>query len=75
MPDGKVEPNESGLRRHAGNATPAEQATAFAVLVDPSTALEDPEGVREWGARLAGVECARVESAVTDPSSLRPWMP
>ena len=70
----------SGLRRHGDNAPAVEQAMALAVLIELSTALEEPERVPEWGARLRQLslttqERREVESAVADPTLLRRWMP
>jgi catechol 2,3-dioxygenase-like lactoylglutathione lyase family enzyme len=65
----------SGLRRHGDTASPVEQATAFAVLIELSVALDEP--VAEWGARLGGLtltaeERRQVRSAVADPDLLAP---
>jgi hypothetical protein len=70
----------SGLRRHGESAPAVQQAMALAVLVELSTLLEEPERVPEWGARLrqlslSAQERRQVESAVTDPTLLEPWMP
>lgn len=70
----------SGLRRHGQSAPAVEQAVALAVLIELSTDLEEPERVPEWGLRLGQLslsprERRRVESAVADPTLLRPWMP
>jgi hypothetical protein len=70
----------SGLRRHGDTAPAAQQAVALAMLIELSTALEEPERVPEWGARLRHIslteeERRHVESAVADPALLAPWMP
>ncbi|BCB76912.1 hypothetical protein GCM10022251_48350 [Phytohabitans flavus] len=70
----------SGLRRHGDSASTVDQAVALAVLIELSTALEQPERVPEWGARLSQLvltaqERREVESAVADPTQLAPWMP
>ncbi|MFU8874329.1 glyoxalase [Micromonospora sp. SL4-19] len=70
----------SGLRRHGDGALAVEQAVALAVLIELSTALEEPERVPEWGARLRQLvltmdERSQVESAVADPRLLEHWMP
>jgi hypothetical protein len=70
----------SGLRRYGDTASAAEQATALAVLIELSTALEEPKRVAVWGARLQQLvlttdERRQVESAVADPTLLEPWMP
>ena len=49
----------SGLRRHGDSASPVEQATALAALIELSTALDKPEQVAEWGARLGGLDAER----------------
>ncbi|GAA3213927.1 glyoxalase [Dactylosporangium siamense] len=69
----------SGLRRHGDTASAVERATALAVLIELSTALDEPDRVAEWGARLGGVtlteeERRQVESAVADPTLLAPWL-
>lgn len=69
----------SGLRRHGDSATPVEQATALAALIELSTALDEPEQVAEWGARLGALtltadERGQVEAAVADPALLAPWL-
>ena len=68
----------SGLRRHGDTASPVEQATALAVLIELSTAFEAPQRVAEWGARLGRItltedERRQVGSAVADPGLLAPW--
>ncbi|GAA4264055.1 VOC family protein [Dactylosporangium darangshiense] len=70
---------QSGLRRHGDSAPAAQQAMALAVLIELSTALEEPERVPEWGARLRQLslttqERRQVESAVADPTLLERWM-
>jgi hypothetical protein len=70
----------SGLRRHGDSASTVEQAVALAMLIELSTALEEPERLLEWGARLGQLvltteERRRVESAVADPTLLKRWMP
>lgn len=70
----------SGLRRHGGSAPAVEQAVALAALIELSTALEEPERVPEWGARLRQLGLTRqerhqVESAVADPALLARWLP
>lgn len=70
----------SGLRRHGDNAPTVEQAVALAVLIELSTALEEPQRVPEWGARLRQLiltveEHRQVTSAVADPTLLERWMP
>ncbi|RKR92177.1 hypothetical protein BDK92_6611 [Micromonospora pisi] len=70
----------SGLRRHGDSAPAVEQAVALAVLIELSTALEEPQRVPEWGARLSQLvltteERRQVESAVADPTLLDGWMP
>jgi hypothetical protein len=50
------------------------------VLIELSTALEEPERVPQWGARLrhlslTTVERRQVESAVADPTLLESLMP
>ncbi|GAB3829868.1 glyoxalase [Dactylosporangium cerinum] len=69
----------SGLRRHGDTASPVEQATALAALIELSTAFEEPDRVAEWGARLGGLtltedERGQVRSAVADPTLLAPWL-
>ena len=70
----------SGLRRHGQSAPAVEQAVALAVLIELATALEEPERVPEWGARLRQLsvttqERRQVESAVADPTLLgRHWI-
>ncbi|MDR7275922.1 glyoxalase [Catenuloplanes atrovinosus] len=69
---------EFGLRRHGDTATAAETATALAVLIELSAALDRPERARQWGARLAELtltaeEENRARAAVADPSLLDPW--
>ncbi|WP_033338335.1 VOC family protein [Catenuloplanes japonicus] len=67
----------SGLRRHADGATPAEIGAALAALIELSAALgEDTTG---WGTRLAGLaltpeERDRVRAEVADPALLTPWL-
>ncbi|MFI6761737.1 glyoxalase [Micromonospora sp. NPDC050417] len=70
----------SGLRRHGDAAPAVEQAMALAMLIELSTALEEPQRVPEWGVRLRELaltveERHRVESAVADPTLLVVWMP
>ncbi|MFE9202504.1 glyoxalase [Micromonospora sp. NPDC007230] len=70
----------SGLRRHGDGAPAVEQGVALAMLIELSTALEEPERVPEWGVRLRQLsltmeERHRVESAVADPTLLEGWMP
>jgi len=70
----------SGLRRHGDAAPAVQQALALAALIELSTALEKPERVPEWGARLRQLtlttaERDEVESAVADPTLLEQWMP
>ena len=70
----------SGLRHHGDSAPALQQATALAVLIELSTALEEPERVPEWGARLRQLsltleERRQVQSAVADPTLLEPWLP
>ncbi|WP_117209759.1 glyoxalase [Allorhizocola rhizosphaerae] len=70
----------SGLRRHGENAPAVEQAVALAALIELSTALNEPERVPEWGARLrrlnlSAQERREVESAVADPNLLQKWLP
>ncbi|MFD2764565.1 glyoxalase [Micromonospora eburnea] len=70
----------SGLRRHGEGAPVVQQAMALAMLIELSTALEEPERVPEWGARLRQLnltteECRQVESGVADPTVIEPWMP
>jgi hypothetical protein len=70
----------SGLRRHGESAPAVEQAIALASLIELSTALEEPERVREWGARLRELsltadERARVLAAVAEPGLLGQWLP
>ncbi|SCL64142.1 Glyoxalase-like domain-containing protein [Micromonospora citrea] len=70
----------SGLRRHGDSAPVVQRATALAALIELSTALGEPERVAEWGARLRELtltaeERRQVESAVADPTALRPWWP
>lgn len=69
----------SGLRRH-GDSPAVEQGVALAMLIELSTALEEPERVPEWGTRLGQLsltmeERRQVESAVADPTLLERWMP
>jgi hypothetical protein len=57
-----------------------QQAVALAVLIELSAALEESERIPEWGARLGQLsltmeERRQVESAVSDPTLLKPWMP
>ncbi|MEU4381024.1 glyoxalase [Micromonospora echinofusca] len=70
----------SGLRRHGDGASVVQQATALAMLVELCTALDEPERVAEFGARLrqlalTGQERREVESAVADPALLTSWLP
>jgi len=70
----------SGLRRYGDAAPAVQQAAVLAVLIELSMALEKPERVPEWGARLRQLdlttaERAEAESAVADPTLLEPWMP
>ncbi|MFE9656670.1 glyoxalase [Micromonospora sp. NPDC006431] len=70
----------SGLRRHGDGAPAVEQGVALAIIIELSTALEEPERVPEWGVKLRQLsltmeERHRVESAVTDPTLLEGWMP
>jgi hypothetical protein len=70
----------SGLRRHGASAPAVQRAVALAVLIELSTALEQPQRVAEWGARLRQVsltaqERRQVESAVADPTLLERWLP
>jgi hypothetical protein len=70
----------SGLRRHGDGAAPVEQAMALAALIELSTALEEPDRLPEWGARLeqlvlSAEERRQVESAVADPTLLERWLP
>jgi hypothetical protein len=63
----------AGLRRHGQSATAVQQAMALALLIELSTALEEPERISEWGARLEQLsltiqERRQVESAVADPA-------
>jgi hypothetical protein len=65
----------SGLRRHGDTAPAVEQAIALAQLIELSTALEEPDRVAEWGARLQRLdltvdERGQVVSAVADPALL-----
>jgi hypothetical protein len=70
----------SGLRRYDNSAPAVERAVALAMLIELSTALEQPDRVPEWGARLRHLpltmqERSQVESAVADPTLIDPWMP
>ncbi|WP_239090409.1 glyoxalase [Asanoa iriomotensis] len=67
----------SGLRRHGAGATAVEQAVALAVLIELSTALDEPVPV--WGDRLRQLtltaeERRQVDAAVADPALLKPWL-
>ncbi|WP_238015839.1 glyoxalase [Dactylosporangium sp. AC04546] len=70
----------SGLRRHGDSAPAVEQAVALAVLIELSTALEEPDRVPEWGGRLRQLRLTTeerhlVESTVADPALIEQWMP
>ncbi|MDG4798182.1 glyoxalase [Micromonospora sp. WMMD1082] len=70
----------SGLRRHGETASPVEQALALAGLIELSIALQEPERVPDWGARLQALtltsaERDQVRQAVADPDILDPWLP
>ncbi|SBV25747.1 hypothetical protein GA0070620_1224 [Micromonospora krabiensis] len=70
----------SGLRRHGDAASTLDRALALAGLIELSTALEEPERVPDWGARLRRLpltadERDRVCQAVADPDQLAPWLP
>lgn len=70
----------SGLRRHGDAAPAVEQALALAGLIELSIALEKPELVPDWGARLTTLpltapERERVRQAVAEPAVLGPWLP
>ena len=70
----------SGLRRHGDTAAPVERALALAGLIELSVALEEPERVSDWGARLEQItltdeEHRRVRMGVADPSLLDRWLP
>ncbi|SHM98384.1 glyoxalase [Cryptosporangium aurantiacum] len=70
----------SGLRRHGDSASAVERAMALAALIEVSTALAEPERVPGWGTELQRFDLTeeerrQVESAVSDPTLLEPWMP
>ncbi|MFY1703188.1 glyoxalase [Micromonospora sp. WMMA1923] len=70
----------SGLRRHGDAAPAVEQASALAALIELSVALEEPERVPGWGARLRTLgltdpERQQVTRSVSDPEVLAPWLP
>lgn len=70
----------SGLRRHGDAAPAVEQALALAGLIELSLALEKPELVPDWGARLAALpltapERTQVRQAVAEPAVLEAWLP
>ncbi|MEU4381879.1 hypothetical protein [Micromonospora echinofusca] len=57
-----------------------EQALALAGLIELSLALEKPELVPDWGARLAALpltapERTQVRQAIADPAVLEVWLP
>ncbi|GAB3982673.1 glyoxalase [Plantactinospora veratri] len=70
----------SGLRRHGETASGLDRALALAALIELSIALEEPDRVAGWGARLreiplTGSEREQVERAVADPAVLAGWLP
>ncbi|MFY1693373.1 glyoxalase [Plantactinospora sp. WMMB782] len=69
----------SGLRRHGETAPHLDRALALAALIELSAALDEPERVPGWGARLreiplSGSEREQVERAVADPAVLAGWL-
>ncbi|AVT40275.1 glyoxalase [Plantactinospora sp. BB1] len=70
----------SGLRRHGETASDLDRALALAALIELSIALEEPDRVPGWGARLreirlTGPEREQVQRAVADPAVLAGWLP
>jgi hypothetical protein len=70
----------SGLRRHGDAASPLEQALALAGLIELSVALQEPERIPDWGARLQRLvltaeQRQQVQRVVADPAVLRQWLP